>query len=99
MRRQPFPNTYVFPSLQSEGMSVRYISRISERRKALGWSLAKLAAQLQLHGFDISATALNNLERGERRLDPDELVFFAAALGVDPNHLVGWDEFRKQKGG
>lgn len=78
-------------------MKARYISRIESCRKAKKWSLARMATELQLVGFDISASALNNLERGDRRLDPDELVYFAAALGVDPNHLVGWDDFRKQQ--
>jgi transcriptional regulator with XRE-family HTH domain len=62
----------------------------------LGWSRTKLASELQLLGLEISVYAVSNLERGERRLDPDDLCYFAAALGVDPNWLVGWSEFQKR---
>lgn len=71
------------------------IQRIKARREALGWSQVKLATELQLLGLNISPAAVANLERGERRLDPDDLPAFAKALEVDPNWLVGWDVFRK----
>lgn len=70
------------------------VRRIAERRQALGWSQVRLAAELQLVGLNISAAAVSNLERGDRRLDPDELLYFARALRTDPNWLVGWDEPR-----
>lgn len=76
-----------------------YIRRIIDRRNALGWSQQRLAEELQLRGLDVSRSVVNNIERGDRRLDPSDLPYFAAALGVDPNYLVGWEEFRKQQGG
>jgi transcriptional regulator with XRE-family HTH domain len=73
-----------------------YIERIIEQRKRRGLSQEALAHRLQLIGLDISRAAINKLEHGERRLDPDELRYFAAALDVDPNWIVGWDEFLKR---
>jgi transcriptional regulator with XRE-family HTH domain len=74
-------------------MKQRYIVRIIERRNLLGWTQGRLAAELQLVGLDISQPTVSDIEREERRLDPRELNFFAAALGVDPNWLLEWEEF------
>lgn len=77
-------------------MTKPYIRRIIERRTQLGWSQAKLAQELQLHGLVISRAAIGKLELGLRRIEPDDLVYFALALGVEPNWLVRWEE-RKHK--
>jgi transcriptional regulator with XRE-family HTH domain len=78
-------------------MSDYIVARIVSRRNALKWSQERLAQELQLLGLDLSRSAVNNLEQGNRRLEPNEIPYFAAALGVDPNWIVDWEEFRKQK--
>lgn len=75
----------------------QYIERIIEQRKSLRMSQETLSKRLQLLGLDISRAAINKLEHGERRLDPSELPYFAAALKVDPNWIVGWDNFRQRQ--
>jgi len=59
-------------------------------RNERGWSQEKLAAKLQLAGWDIDYTVVMLIENGQRVLLDYELKFFLDALGKD------WDGiFRK----
>ncbi|TNC23425.1 helix-turn-helix domain-containing protein [Amycolatopsis alkalitolerans] len=57
--------------------------RIRGLRQARGWSLDSLAARCHL-----SPSTLSRLETGNRRIDLDQLVALAQALGTTIDHLV-----------
>lgn len=64
------------------------ISRIAERREALGLTLDGLASRLTSVGCQIHPTAIWKLENGQRKLNVDELVAFAAVFEVSPADLL-----------
>ncbi|MEV1329264.1 XRE family transcriptional regulator [Micromonospora costi] len=57
--------------------------RIRGLRQARGWSLDVLAARCHL-----SPSTLSRIETGNRRIDLDQLVALARALGTTIDHLV-----------
>lgn len=57
--------------------------RIRGLRQARGWSLDALAARCHL-----SPSTLSRIETGHRRIDLDQLVALARALGTTVDHLV-----------
>ncbi|MGS2616229.1 helix-turn-helix domain-containing protein [Micromonospora sp. LZ34] len=57
--------------------------RIRGLRQARGWSLDSLAARCH-----ISPSTLSRIETGNRRIDLDQLVALARALGTTIDHLV-----------
>ncbi len=59
-----------------------------ELRKARSLDLADLSSRLTALGQPISLSALSNIELGQRRVDVDDLVALALALGVAPNRLL-----------
>jgi transcriptional regulator with XRE-family HTH domain len=61
------------------------IRRIRERN---GWSLQDLSDRLTEVGRPIVASGLSKIERGDRRVDVDDLVALAAALDTIPNDLL-----------
>ncbi|MFJ8852329.1 helix-turn-helix domain-containing protein [Streptomyces sp. NPDC102437] len=73
---------------------------IRRLREARGLSLRALSADLKRRGHSLSADALNKIENGRtheggaeppknvRRIDVDDLIALAAALGVNPNALL-----------
>ncbi len=61
------------------------VRRLRERR---GMSAADLAAALTIAGRSMQPGAVGKIERGERRLDADDLVALALALGVHPSALL-----------
>jgi transcriptional regulator with XRE-family HTH domain len=63
-------------------------ANIERLRVALGLSQRDLAARLTDLGRPTPGTALSKIERGERRVDVDDLVAFAVALGVSPATLL-----------
>jgi transcriptional regulator with XRE-family HTH domain len=73
------------------------IANIEQLRKTRGLSLRDLAAKLAAIGRPIGDTVLHRQSAGKRRIDADDLVAFAIALGVAPDSLlfprdVGWDD-------
>ncbi|GEO93107.1 hypothetical protein KFL01_24130 [Kocuria flava] len=50
--------------------------------------LRTLSAQLDALGHPMSASALQRIESGERRVDVDDLSALAVVLGVHPNRLL-----------
>jgi transcriptional regulator with XRE-family HTH domain len=64
-------------------LSVVVRQRIRGLRQARGWSLDSLAARCH-----ISPSTLSRIETGNRRLDLDQLVALAHALGTSIDHLV-----------
>ena len=61
---------------------------IERLRTQLGISQRQLAVRLTELGRPVPGTALSKIERGERRVDVDDLVAIAIALGVSPSTLL-----------
>lgn len=69
----------------------KFSNRIYELRKAEDWSLAKLE---DITG--ISAQQLNRLEKGERRLNEDNIRVLANAFQIRPEEIFS-DPFAKDE--
>ncbi|MGW6915566.1 helix-turn-helix domain-containing protein [Kitasatospora sp. NPDC054939] len=61
------------------------VRRVRERR---GLSTYQLARLLLDAGRAITPSAISKLERGDRRVDVDDLMALAAVLGVSPSSLL-----------
>lgn len=61
---------------------------IERLRTELGMSQRRLAQVLTDLGRPTPTTALSKIERGERRVDVDDLAAIAVALGVSPTTLL-----------
>lgn len=57
-------------------------------RTARGLSTTRLAAALKEIGHSIPPTGITRIEKGERRVDTDDLVALALALNVSPTALL-----------
>lgn len=73
----------------------RLVSRLLERRKALGITQQELADRIGLHKQFVS-----RVELGERRLDAIEFADFAAALGLSGADLLAevWEPLTDTEG-
>lgn len=56
-------------------------------RKLQGFTQEQLAAQLQVHGCDITRSALAKIEAGQRHVYPDELRWLKRLLDVEYDAL------------
>jgi transcriptional regulator with XRE-family HTH domain len=70
------------PTAERVAATLRHI------RQELGLSYAELARRLDATGHPILDTGLMKIEKGQRRVDVDDLMALAAALGVTPNRLL-----------
>jgi transcriptional regulator with XRE-family HTH domain len=61
---------------------------VSELRRKRGMSLTALSEEMSRVGRPILSTGLSKIETGERRVDVDDLVALALALGVSPARLL-----------
>jgi len=61
---------------------------IQRYREDLGLSHTELSRRLDELGRPIAPLGLRRIEAGERRVDADDLVALAIALGVNPNALL-----------
>src|SRR5947207_14726355 len=61
--------------------------------------LRELAGRLKAVGRTILASGLVKIEQGKRRVDVDDLVALALALGVTPTELLGIQDSRRAAGG
>lgn len=67
----------------------RVAANIKELRNMRGrMSLAELSARLHSLGHPLRTTQIHKIERGERKVDVDDLVALALALDVSPNRLL-----------
>lgn len=66
----------------------RVAANVRALREARGLSLGALSTRLVKVGQPISLAALSKLELGQRRVDVDDLVALAVALGVAPSRLL-----------
>jgi transcriptional regulator with XRE-family HTH domain len=72
--------------LGATGEQVR--ANVRRLRERLGLSQAQLARQTSGTSRPLASTAINEIENGARRVDVDDLVSLAVALGVNPNALL-----------
>lgn len=76
-------------SLEGLGPSgERAAERVRAIRRQQGLTLADVAARLESIGRPIQLTALSKIEKGQRRLDVDDLIALALALEVSPNWIL-----------
>ncbi|WP_107425716.1 helix-turn-helix domain-containing protein [Streptomyces sp. CB02009] len=61
---------------------------VARLREARSWDQAALVARLATEGLAISQPILSRVEAGTRRVDVDELLALAVALGVAPVALL-----------
>jgi len=64
---------------------VRNIMALAQER---GFSLRELSARLEGLGLKVLPSVLHRMAKGGRRVDADDLVAFAVALGVNPSALL-----------
>lgn len=69
-------------------------------RKGAEVTQVELAERLSPCGLDMTQSVISKVERGERRLDVVEFIFFMRALGSDPAEVIAKVEqaFPKQRG-
>jgi len=67
---------------------VRVRANVKKLRQAHGMTYRELSERLERLGRPIPVLGLSRLERGERRVDADDLVALALALEVTPNRLM-----------
>lgn len=60
---------------------------VAAREKA-SITQAELAERLTRAGLDVTQSVVSKIERGERRLDAVEFIYFARALGCDPSRVI-----------
>jgi transcriptional regulator with XRE-family HTH domain len=68
---------------------MRAAENLRRMRQHRGFSYAELARRLAGLGHPILDTGLLKIEKGDRRVDVDDLVALAAALEVSPADLLG----------
>jgi transcriptional regulator with XRE-family HTH domain len=68
--------------------SVRTARNLKQVRQERGVSYAELSRRLKALLHPILDTGIMKIEKGERRVDVDDLVALALALGVTPNTLI-----------
>jgi transcriptional regulator with XRE-family HTH domain len=81
--------TAVSPSMESrEPLKLRVAAAIRERRKERGLTLQQVADALEAAGHALPMNSVWKIERGERRVDLDDLEALAEVLDVDPADLL-----------
>lgn len=71
------------------GPTSRHVAANLKRlRKARGLSTTRLADALKAAGQPIPPTGITRIEKGERRVDVDDLTALAVVLGVSPSALL-----------
>lgn len=58
--------------------------RISDLRKAHGWSQTQLAERIAEQGVEVTNAAISNVESGNKPASDRLLTAWAKALGVEP---------------
>ena len=66
--------------------------RIAEIRKSKKLSQRKLAAKMQLLGFDVDHYFIRRVENGERFVTDIDLVIFAKALEVSISDMISAED-------
>ncbi|MEU9406193.1 helix-turn-helix transcriptional regulator [Streptomyces sp. NPDC048281] len=69
-------------------MSRQVAANLARLRQERGLSTTRLAAALEDLGQPIPPTGITRIEKGQRRVDSDDLVALAVALNVSPTALL-----------
>lgn len=64
---------------------------IGTLREKRGLTQDQVAAKLQLHGCDITRSAVAKIEVGQRHLYPDEIILLKKILGVSYDEIFNVD--------
>lgn len=65
----------------------KFGNNIRDLRISKGMTQEQLSSKLQLHGCDITRSALAKIEVGQRHLYPDEIKLLKTILNVSYNEL------------
>ena len=65
---------------------------IRHLRESAGLTQEQLAARLQVHGCDITRSALAKIEVGQRHLYPDEIILIKKLLGIEYDDIFKIDQ-------
>lgn len=82
----------MFKIKASDGTNNLSGKRIANIRKSKKLSQRKLAAKMQLLGFDVDHYFIRRVENGERFVTDIDLVIFARALEVSISELLSADD-------
>ena len=63
-------------------------NNIRRIRESLGMTQDTLAAKLQLHGCDITRSAVAKIEVGQRHLYPDEIILIRRILNTSYEKIL-----------
>lgn len=69
-------------------IGARVAENIARSRQARGLSQSDLVAKLREIGLNFAVSGISKIEKGQRKMDPDDLVGFAIALDTTPNALL-----------
>lgn len=72
--------------IRTTGHTVR--SQVRQLRERQGLTLAALCTRLNADGLRFTPSTVSEIENGGRRVDVDDLVILASALGVSPLTLL-----------
>lgn len=67
-------------------------AKVAQLRKDMGLSQRKLAAKMQLLGFDVDHYFIRRVENGERFVTDIDLVMFSRVLNVGISDLVSVED-------
>ena len=60
-------------------------------RERAGYTQEYIATKLQIHGCDITRSAVAKIEVGQRHLYPDEIILFKTILDVSYDDIFNLD--------
>ncbi|MBO5009934.1 MAG: helix-turn-helix transcriptional regulator [Clostridia bacterium] len=63
-------------------------TNIRTLREKLGYTQDYIATQFQLHGCDITRSAIAKIEVGQRHIYPDEIILFKKILDVSFDDIL-----------
>lgn len=69
-------------------IGTRVAANVEELRKLRQLTQQEVAARMGELGRPLSVSAISKIEKGQRRVDPDDLVALAVALNVSPMRLL-----------
>ena len=77
--------------LREQALGKRNIvgKKVEEKRKKMGLKQKEFLAQLQIHGIDMSASALSKVEGQHRIVTDKELSAIADVLDISTDSLLG----------
>src|SRR4051794_23808402 len=78
--------------METDSPGTRVAHNVRALRDARGMSVRDLSARMAEIGQPLLPSGITKIEQGQRRVDADDLMALAVALGVTPNRLLLTDE-------